>query len=163
MQADVKTRLAQVRLLGLDVDGVFTDGRLYVSDDGSETKAFNTQDGFGIRRVLDAGIVVVVISGRRSEGVARRMRELGVEHVFLGIKDKVAVFEQLRSQLDIRLEETAYVGDDVPDLPLLKTAGLAIGVANAHAEIVGDCDWITTRAGGRGAVREVCDALLSAR
>ena len=161
--AALDSRLARLKLVGFDVDGVFTDGRLYLSDDGSEAKAFNTQDGFGIRRLIDSGVVVAVISGRRSRAVERRMAELGVEHVFLGCADKLNVFRNLLSKLGIDAEETAYVGDDVPDAQLLNAAGLGIGVANAHADIASACDWVTERPGGGGAVREVCDAILAAR
>lgn len=161
--ASVESRLARLRLVGFDVDGVFTDGRLYLSDDGSETKAFNTQDGYGVRRLIDAGITVAIISGRRSAAVERRMAELGVEHVFLGCDDKLNVFRTLLSKLGIVAAETAFVGDDVPDAKLLEAAGIGIGVANAHPDIESCCDWITGRSGGAGAVREVCDAILEAR
>lgn len=156
-------RLARVALIGFDIDGVFTDGRFYLSDEGHESKAFHTQDGFGIRRVLDAGVSVAVISGRRSTAVERRMRELGVVHVHLGCKDKVAVYSEILADLSLTAADGAYAGDDVPDLPLLRYAGLAIGVANAHADIRPYCDWVTSAAGGQGAVREICDALLAAR
>ena len=163
MSDPLADRLATIQLVGFDVDGVFTDGRLYVSDDGSETKIFNTQDGFGIRRLLDSGVEVAVISGRGSAAVERRMAELGVRHVHLACKDKVAVFRELLADLSLTANESAYAGDDVPDLSLLRYAGVAIGVANAHADIRPYCDWITTATGGRGAVREICDALLTAR
>ena len=156
-------RLARIALIGFDIDGVFTDGRFYLSDEGHESKAFHTQDGFGVRQLLEAGVAVAVISGRRSTAVERRMRELGVLHVHLGCKDKVAVFRELLADLSLTANESAYAGDDVPDLSLLRYAGVAIGVANAHADIRPHCDWITTKAGGRGAVREICDALLTAR
>jgi len=156
-------RLAALELVGFDIDGVFTDGRFYLSDDGSESKAFHTQDGFGIRRLIDAGVAVAVISGRASGAVEIRMRELGVRHVLLRCRDKLAAFRDLLAELDIDASHAAFVGDDVPDLKLLGAAGVAIGVANAHAEIRKDCDWITASAGGSGAVREVCDAVLAAR
>jgi len=159
---DLADKMARVRLVGFDIDGVFTDGRFYLSDDGVETKAFNTQDGYGIRCLVEAGIAVAVISGRPSRAVEQRMRELGVEHVHLGSRDKLAVFDALLVRLGLTREQSAYVGDDVPDLPLLRAAGLAVGVANAHPDIRDACDWLTTRAGGAGAVREVCDRILSA-
>lgn len=155
-------RLRGTAVVGFDVDGVFTDGRFYLSDDGVESKAFNTQDGFGIRRLLDAGIEIVVISGRRSGAVERRMTELGVRHVFLGCDDKVAAFRRLLSDLGVAAERSVYVGDDVPDLPLLGEAGVAIAVANAHADVRAACDWTTAARGGHGAVREVCDLVLLA-
>ena len=163
MSDPLADRLASIQLVGFDVDGVFTDGRLYVSDDGSETKIFNTQDGFGVRRLLDSGVEVAVISGRGSAAVERRMAELGVRHVHLACKDKVAVFQTLLKRLNIDAADAAFVGDDVPDLGVLEAAGVAIGVANAHPSIHGACDWITARTGGAGAVREVCDGVLAAR
>ncbi len=163
MNDALTARLATIDLIGFDVDGVFTDGRLYVSDDGSETKIFHTQDGYGVRRLLDAGIDVAVISGRSSTAVERRMAELGVSHVHLACKDKVAVFRELLQSLQLDATRSAFVGDDAPDLGVLRAAGVAIGVANAHASIHDACDWITSRSGGAGAVREVCDAVLEAR
>ena len=161
--AATHNRLTELRLIAFDIDGVFTDGRFYLSDDGVETKAFNTQDGFGVRRLISAGIAVAVISGRRSGAVERRMAELGVEHVLLGTKDKVAAFDTLVSNLGIPAEECAYVGDDIPDLALLRHVGYSIAVANAVAEVREFCDYTTMASGGSGAVREVCDLVLSAR
>ena len=150
-------------LLALDVDGVLTDGRIWLSDDGMESKAFDTQDGFGIRQLLRAGLEVAVISGRQSNAVEKRMSELGVTHVILGCSDKVAAFESLIKELGIDATNTAYVGDDVPDIPLLRRAGLAIAVANAVAEVKAECPLTTTASGGRGAVREICDLILASR
>jgi 3-deoxy-D-manno-octulosonate 8-phosphate phosphatase (KDO 8-P phosphatase) len=152
-----------LELLAFDIDGVFTDGRFWLSDDGVETKAFNTQDGFGIRQVLRAGIEVAVISGRQSQAVERRMTELGVRHVFLDCKNKVARFDELIHTLGIDIANTAYVGDDIPDLPLLRRAGIAIAVANAVAAVAAECALTTTASGGHGAVREICDLVLAAR
>jgi 3-deoxy-D-manno-octulosonate 8-phosphate phosphatase (KDO 8-P phosphatase) len=152
---------ANLRLVGFDVDGVFTDGRLYLSDDGVESKAFCTQDGFGIRQLLDAGIAVAVIIGRKSKAVDRRMAELGVKHVIQGCKDKVAAFDELIERLGIATTETAYVGDDIPDLPLLRHSGFSFAVGNAVAPVKAECDAVTTATGGAGAVREVCDLVLS--
>ncbi len=150
-------------LLALDVDGVLTDGRLWLSDDGMESKAFDTQDGFGIRQLLRAGLEVAVISGRQSNAVEKRMAELGVTHVILGCSDKVAAFESLINKLGIDATNTAYVGDDVPDIPLLRRVGFAIAVANAVAEVKTECALTTTASGGRGAVREICDLILASR
>jgi 3-deoxy-D-manno-octulosonate 8-phosphate phosphatase (KDO 8-P phosphatase) len=161
--AATHNRLAELRLLAFDVDGVFTDGRFYLSDEGVETKAFNTQDGFGIRRLIDAGFEVAVISGRRSAAAAKRMAELGVRHVFLGTKDKVAAFDELVASLGIDAAECAYAGDDIPDLALLGKVGYSIAVANAVEEVRDFCDYTTMAAGGHGAVREICDLVLAAR
>jgi len=154
---------AGIRLAAFDIDGVFTDGRFYLSDDGVESKAFSTQDGYGVRRLLDAGIKVAVISGRKSAAVEQRMRELGVPFVVQGCKDKIAAFDQITAQLQITAAECAYVGDDVPDMPLLDKVGFSVAVQNAVAEVREHCDYVTTAPGGFGAVREVCDLLLGAR
>lgn len=161
--AATHNRLAELRLVAFDVDGVFTDGRFYLSDEGVETKAFNTQDGFGIRRLLDAGFEVAVISGRRSAATAKRMAELGIRHVVLGSGDKVAAFDELIAGLGVDAAECAYAGDDLPDLPLLEKVGYSIAVANAVEEVRDFCDYTTMAAGGHGAVREVCDLVLAAR
>lgn len=155
--------LAGVRLVAFDVDGVFTDGRFYLSNDGVESKAFCTQDGFGIRRLLAAGVEVAVISGRNSVAVQLRMDELGVRHVVQGCSDKIAAFDRMIAALGIAAAECAYVGDDVPDLPLLARVGVSFAVANAVREVQEHCDYATVARGGFGAVREVCDLLLDAR
>jgi 3-deoxy-D-manno-octulosonate 8-phosphate phosphatase (KDO 8-P phosphatase) len=161
--AATHNRLAELRLLAFDLDGVFTDGRFYLSDDGVESKAFNTQDGFGIRRLVDAGLEVAIISGRRSAAAAKRMAELGVRHVILGTSDKVAAFDELIADLGIDAAECAYAGDDIPDLALLGRVGYSIAVANAVVEVRDFCDYTTMAAGGHGAVREICDLVLAAR
>jgi 3-deoxy-D-manno-octulosonate 8-phosphate phosphatase (KDO 8-P phosphatase) len=161
--AAAKNALSRIRLVAFDVDGVFTDGRFYLSDDGIESKAFNTQDGFGIRQLINAGIEVAVISGRQSAAVDRRMAELGVVHVVQGCRDKIVAFEDLIARLDVSADNCAYVGDDVPDLPLLRKVGYSIAVANAVAAVRTQCDHTTRAAGGFGAVREVCDFVLAAR
>ncbi len=155
--------LASIRLAAFDLDGVFTDGRFYLSNDGVESKSFHTHDGFGVRQLLDAGLDVAVISGRRSAAVDRRMSELGVRYVIQGKSDKVAAFEALVKELGIKYSEAVYVGDDLPDLPLLRRAGFSVAVKNAHDEVKAECDYTTDKAGGFGAVREVCDLILHAR
>jgi 3-deoxy-D-manno-octulosonate 8-phosphate phosphatase (KDO 8-P phosphatase) len=154
--------LSQIRLVAFDVDGVFTDGRFYLSDDGVESKAFNTQDGFGVRQLIDSDIAVAVISGRNSAAVAARMQELGVVHVIQGCKDKVAALDEIATQLGVSMTECAYVGDDIPDLPLLQTVAYAIAVSNAVEEVQQQCDYTTAAPGGHGAVREVCELILAA-
>jgi 3-deoxy-D-manno-octulosonate 8-phosphate phosphatase (KDO 8-P phosphatase) len=156
-------KLASVRLVAFDVDGVFTDGRFYLSDNGIESKAFNTQDGFGIRQLIRAGIAVAVISGRKSGAVERRMTELGVPHIVQGCDDKVAALDSIARELDITADECAYVGDDIPDLPLLSHVGISFAVANAVERLRDECDYTTSASGGFGAVREVCELVLSAR
>jgi len=152
-----------VKLVAFDIDGVFTDGRFYLSDEGIESKAFHTQDGYGIRQLLDAGIAVAVISGRASGAVAKRMAELGVHHVVQGCKDKVAALDEIASELGVVAADVVYVGDDVPDLPLLNHVGFAVAVSNAVPAVREKCDYTTNAAGGHGAVREVCELVLASR
>lgn len=152
-----------IDLLALDVDGVLTDGRFYLSDDGVESKAFNTQDGYGIRTLLDDGVIVTLISGRASGAVERRAAELGIQHLFLSCRDKVAALRTLAADHGIAEARTAFVGDDVPDVPVMEAAGFGIAVANAHRAVLDVCDYVTHAGGGQGAVREVCDAILKAR
>lgn len=156
-------RLDSIRLVAFDIDGVFTDGRFYLSDDGTEAKAFHTQDGYGVRRLLDAGVEVAVISGRASPAVEHRMAELQVRHVVLSCKDKVAAFDELIRSLGIEATDCAFVGDDMPDLALLEHVGLPIAVANAVQAVQERCDYITRKPGGFGAVREVCDLIAGSR
>jgi len=154
---------AGIRLLVLDVDGVMTDGRLYFGPRGEALKIFHVRDGKGIQELDEAGVQVGVISGRRSPMVLLRCRELGVQHVVQGVKDKVAAFEKLRSRLRVTAAECACVGDDVLDVPLMETVGLAFAVADAHRAALQAAHVVTTLRGGDGAVREVCDYLLDAR
>ncbi len=155
--------LASMRLVAFDIDGVFTDGRFYLSNDGVESKSFHTHDGFGVRQLLAAGLAVAVISGRESAAVDKRMSELGVRYVVQGNSDKVAAFEALAKELGIDEAEAVYVGDDLPDLPLLRRVGFSIAVNNAHDDVKAECDYTTDKAGGFGAVREVCDLILHAQ
>jgi len=160
---ELRTVAARIRLLVLDVDGVLTDGRLYYDADGRETKGFHVRDGYGIQQVLAAGLRVAVISGRHSTAAAARLAELRVPHVFLGRNDKRQVLEQLLAELRIPIADVACVGDDVTDLEIMGPAGLGITVADGHPDVLRTADWVTVAAGGRGAVREVCDLLLAAR
>ena len=163
MTASPDNPLTGIRLVAFDIDGVFTDGRFYLSDHGIESKAFNTQDGYGIRCLIKAGIQVSVISGRSSGAVAKRMQELNVHHIIQGCKNKIAALDIITSELGISDADCVFVGDDLPDLPLLHKVGYSIAVANAVAEIKDQCDYTTSAAGGFGAVREVCDLVLAAQ
>ena len=154
---------ASVRLLALDVDGVLTDGRLYLDAEGREGKVFHVRDGHGIKEVLHAGITVAVISGRRSHAVERRMDELGVHYVRQGVDDKLGVLRDIATELQTPMAAVACIGDDTLDLPIMTAVGLAIAVADAHPAVCAAADWCTELPGGRGAVREVCDLLLAAR
>ncbi len=140
-----------------------TDGRLHYDAQGCEAKVFHVHDGHGIKQVMRAGIEVAVISGRRSTAVETRMTELGIQHVRLGQATKNEAFTEIITQLGIPAEATACVGDDEPDLPIMRAAGLGIAVANAQPVVRQQADWCTTQSGGLGAVREICDALIAAR
>jgi 3-deoxy-D-manno-octulosonate 8-phosphate phosphatase (KDO 8-P phosphatase) len=146
-----------IRLLILDVDGVLTDGKIWYSDDGQEHKAFHTQDGLGLKRLREMGVEIAVISGRKSKCVEQRMRELGITHVFQGISDKLTVMNTLLSHLKITPNTVASIGDDLPDIPVMKNSLWAIAVDNAVPDVKAIADYCTKRSGGEGAVREACD------
>lgn len=154
---------ARVRLLVLDVDGVLTDGRLYYGARGETLKVFHVRDGLGVKRLAAAGVTVAVISGRRSVMTGRRCRDLGIRHVFQGVEDKLPAFQRLRARLGLACEVCACVGDDLPDIPLMREVGLAFAVADAHPQARRAAQIVTTLPGGQGAVREVCDYLLDGR
>jgi 3-deoxy-D-manno-octulosonate 8-phosphate phosphatase (KDO 8-P phosphatase) len=159
----VLERARRIRLLVLDVDGVLTDGRLYFSAEGEALKVFDVRDGYGLVALQRAGVTVAIISGRDSPAVLRRAAELGIRHVRQGVGDKAAELEALLGELGIPAEETACIGDDAPDLPILRRAGLSIAVADAHPSVRDEVHWVTSQGGGRGGVREACDLLLSAK
>jgi 3-deoxy-D-manno-octulosonate 8-phosphate phosphatase (KDO 8-P phosphatase) len=161
--SSLRTDAARVRLLVLDVDGVLTDGRLYYGARGEALKVFHVRDGLGVKLLAAAGVTVAVISGRRSGMTARRCRELGVRHLVQGVEDKLAAFNVLRGRLGVSPGVCACVGDDVPDVPLMREVGLSFAVADAHPQARSAADVITRLPGGGGAVREVCDYLLEAR
>jgi len=161
--AEIQKRAQKIRLVIFDVDGVLTDGRLLVHADGSESKAFYVRDGLGIKRMQKAGIPCAIISGRRSESVVHRARELNIEHVYQGVGDKDRVFAELLSELDIDATAVAFVGDDVIDVPVMERVGFAIAVADAEPEVAAIAHWRTSRRGGMGAAREVCELILAAQ
>lgn len=152
----------QIKLLILDVDGVLTDGRLFMGDDGAEYKSFNVKDGHGLKKLIASGIEVAVITGRVSGAVDRRMAELGINHYFAGQSDKIAAYNELLLALGLQSSQVAYIGDDEPDVPVMQLCSLPIAVADAHADAKAVAGWITSNLGGNGAVREVCDLLLRA-
>ena len=156
-------KLKGIQLLLLDVDGVLTDGSIVYSDAGSEIKEFNVKDGFGIKIVMAVGIEVSLVTGRTSEALDRRCRDLGINYIYDGVQHKARLLDKILTDTGTGADATAFIGDDLPDIPLMRRIGLPIAVADAH-EMVRDCaEWVTSAPGGRGAVREVCDALLKAR
>ena len=163
MKARKATPLARIELLILDVDGVLTDGRLYFAARGENLKVFHVRDGHGMKLLLAAGVKIAVISGRRSAAVAARMRELGVDHVVQACSDKVAALRRLTKRLGVDPLHCACICDDTPDLPLMSAVGAAGAVADAHPVVLAAAHWVARAEGGRGAVREFCDAVLRAR
>lgn len=159
----VRQRLAKIDLLLLDVDGVLTDGRVVIDDHGTESKFFDVRDGHGLKLLQRAGVAAGLVTGRRSRVVELRAAELGIDEVHQGVKDKLSVVRRILKHRGLRPEQVGYVGDDVVDLPVMLQVGAAIAVADAHSCVRERAHWVTDAAGGRGAVREVCDALLVAR
>ncbi|HHB13045.1 MAG TPA: 3-deoxy-manno-octulosonate-8-phosphatase KdsC [Chromatiales bacterium] len=157
---DILERASRTRLVIFDVDGVLTDGSLYLGDDGQEYKAFHSRDGHGIAMLRRTEVQIAVITGRRSQVVEHRMADLGVQHVYQGRRDKLPAFQELLQRLDMAAEHTAYVGDDVVDLPVMVRVGLAVAVQDAHPLVKRHAHWITASPGGRGAAREVCELLM---
>jgi 3-deoxy-D-manno-octulosonate 8-phosphate phosphatase (KDO 8-P phosphatase) len=163
MQNDAFARAARVRLMIFDVDGVLTDGSLHYGADGEVIKTFNVLDGQGIKLLQTAGVVTAIISARKSDIVARRAADLGIRHLRQGVHDKRAAFEQLLTETGVEAGACGFIGDDVIDLPILSRAGFAASVPNGHPEVQSRVHYVTQAAGGRGAVRELCDFLLRAQ
>jgi 3-deoxy-D-manno-octulosonate 8-phosphate phosphatase (KDO 8-P phosphatase) len=153
----------QVRLLVLDVDGVLSDGRLHYSNSGEESKAFCTADGLGIKMLQAQGIQVAIITGRSSDIVARRARELGIGQLVQGRDDKLQALYELIQALDLDMSHVAYMGDDLPDLSAIQAAALGMTVADGDEFVASHADWRSQRPGGRGAVREACEFILQAQ
>lgn len=153
----------KIKCLICDVDGVLTEGFLYLDNHGNELKAFHVQDGMGLKLLMSAGIEVAVITTSQNAVIDYRMKQLGIQHYFKGQVDKREAFNELKQRLGFQLEEFAYVGDDLPDLAIIQQVGLGIAVANAVNQVKEFADWQTEHQGGRGAVREVCDLILRAQ
>lgn len=160
LDEQIHTRLKSIKLLVCDVDGVFSDGRIYLGENEEEFKAFHTRDGFGIKALVNAGIEVAVITGRKSNIVKRRMTALNVRYILQGREDKANALQALLEESGFDPADVAAVGDDVPDIGLFKHAALSIAVADAHPLVQQRADWITSHRGGFGAVREICDQIL---
>ena len=152
-----------LKLMGFDVDGVLSDGRLYYCDDGSEIKTFNTLDGHGMKMLRDAGIEIAIITGRRSGAVEARARNLGIDLLFQAVEDKKDVMAGILAKRGLTFAEAGYMGDDVVDLPIMRACGFAAAPANAHALVKEHSHLVTTLRGGKGAAREVCEAILAAQ
>ncbi len=160
---DIQEKAKQIKLVIFDVDGVLTDGSLFLGDDGQEYKAFNSRDGHGIKMLQSTGVEIGIITGRSSEVVHIRMKSLGIEHVYQGKRDKLPAYFELRDKLGLRDDQVAYVGDDVVDLPIMRRVGLAIAVNDAHPFVLQHAHWQTPHPGGRSAGRDVCELLMDAQ
>lgn len=156
----INEKASKIKLLLLDVDGVMTDGRFTMNDRGEEAKAFNVKDGLGLKMLMSSGLEVAIVTGRRSQALAHRSQELGIEEVHQGVKDKNTVCRQLKKAKDLKKEQVCSLGDDIPDLAMFTESGLCIAVADAVKEVREAADFITKSNGGFGAVREACELIL---
>ena len=161
--ADVLARAAKIRLIGFDVDGTLTDGRLHYGTGEQDGKTFHVQDGMGLTLLRHAGIRLALVTARQSPVVAARGSELKIDHVHIGERGKLACMQRIAAGMGIGMDEVAFVGDDLPDLATLRAVGLAIAPANAHQWILPVAHWVTPRNGGEGAGRDACDLLLYAQ
>lgn len=161
---DLIKKAGKVKMLVLDVDGILSNGQIIYDANGVETKAFSVQDGVGVKALARYGILTAIITGRRSPMVDKRAKEIGIDYVVQGRDDKVVALKELMTMVDkaadITTADCAYMGDDLPDIKAMQTVGFAATVPNAHSEVINRSDMVTTRAGGYGAVREICDLIL---
>ena len=153
----------QIKLLICDVDGVFSDGLIYMGNDGEELKTFHTRDGYGVKSLMNAGIEIAIITGRRSQIVENRMKALGISLIYQGQDDKVKAYQDICDKLSISPQHTGYIGDDLIDWPVMEQVALKVCVADGHPLLAKRANYVTSIKGGHGAVREVCDLILQAR
>jgi len=163
MTNELIEKAKKIKCLICDVDGVLTNGLLYLDNHGNELKAFHIQDGMGLKLLMSAEIEVAVITTSRNEVIEHRMRQLGIKHYFTGQVEKLTAFNELKTRLNLSNEQFAYAGDDLPDLPIIKQVGLGVAVGNAVSQVKEFATWTTEKSGGCGAVREVCDLILNAQ
>ncbi|WFE68895.1 HAD-IIIA family hydrolase [Thiomicrospira sp. R3] len=160
---NLNIKAEKIKLLLLDVDGVLTDNRLIYGDDGQEYKAFYTRDGLAMVLIQKSGIEIGIITGRTSELVKKRMQDLKIKHLYQGVPDKLPTFETLMDKLAISLDEVAYMGDDILDLPILRRVGLSACPKDSDPEVISRVDFVSGFEGGRGAVREFCELIMKAQ
>lgn len=160
---DILEQARLIRLVIFDVDGVLTDGSLFLGDDGQEYKAFNSRDGHGMKMLQRTGVTLAIITGRASEVVRIRMESLGIEYLFQGQQDKLQAYEELKETLGLGDEQIAYIGDDLMDLPVMRRVGLSVAVADAHVLVQRHAHWQTQSPGGRGAARDLCELVMEAQ
>ena len=159
----ITAKLREIDVLLLDVDGVLTQGEIILDANGSELKVFNVKDGLGLRLLMNSGVMVGVVTGRSSPALMHRCNELGIMHIYHGIKDKASVVETITKEIGLAPSTMAFMGDDLPDLRLMCRVGMSIAVADAHPEVRARADWITAAKGGCGAVREACEMILKSK
>jgi 3-deoxy-D-manno-octulosonate 8-phosphate phosphatase (KDO 8-P phosphatase) len=159
----LENKLKKIKLLLLDVDGVLTDGSIIYNDSGEEIKVFNVKDGLGIRLLIEAGIKVCIITGRKSDALKHRCKNLGIDHIFEGVRDKGSLLDLIFKQTGATYDETAFIGDDLLDLSIMNLVGTPIAVSDAHDSIIKEASIVTTAKGGKGAVREISEAILRAK
>jgi 3-deoxy-D-manno-octulosonate 8-phosphate phosphatase (KDO 8-P phosphatase) len=160
---DILEKAKKIKLVIFDIDGVLTTGALFIGDDGQEYKAFNSKDGHGLRMLQDGGVEVAIITGRTSNVVEHRAKDLGITRIYQGKREKLPAYESLIKEMKLNHEEVAYVGDDVVDLPVMSKVGLAICVQDGHTFVKQHAHWVTECNGGCGAGREVCEMILQAK
>lgn len=160
---DLIEKAKKIKCLICDVDGVLSDGYLHIDNFGNELKSFHVHDGVGLKLLMSAGIEVSIITTSKNDVIDHRMKQLGVTHFYKGMIDKRQAYDQLKASLNLPDEAFAYIGDDLPDLPLIRQVGLGVAVGNALRQVKEYADWVTTQPGGHGAVRELCDLILEAQ
>ena len=163
MTNELIEKAKKIKCLICDVDGVLTNGLIYLDNHGNESKAFHIQDGMGLKLLMSAGIEVAVITTSRNAVIEHRMRQLGITHYFTGQVEKLTAFNELKTRLNLTNEQFAYAGDDLPDLPIIKQVGLGVAGGNAVPQVKEFAVWTTEKIGGNGAVREICDLILHAQ
>lgn len=163
VETNVYQQFANIKLFVCDIDGVFSDGRIYLGNDGEELKAFHTKDGYGVKALAASGVDLAVITGRNSNIVNTRMTALNVKHIIQGKEDKLPVLKELLAVENLLPEHVAYIGDDMPDFACMEYVGLSIAVNDAHPSILQLADYVTRNRGGFGAVREACDIMMQSQ
>lgn len=163
LSAALQKRLKRIRLAVFDVDGVLTDGRLYYGPAGESLKVFNTLDGHGLKMLAESGVTLAIISGRKSQALKRRAKDLGIPHLMMGVADKAGAYAALRAKCGVVAAEVASIGDDIVDLPILLDCGFSAAVPGAPLDVRSRVDVVTTARGGEGAVREFCEAIMRAQ
>lgn len=163
LTTELASRLQSIKLLICDVDGVFSDGRIYMGNNGEELKTFHTRDGYGVKALQGTGVALAVITGRESKIVSNRMGALGIEHIYQGCDNKLLAFDEILQKTGLQAHQCAYIGDDLIDWPVMEQCGVGICVADGHPWLRQHACWVTRTRGGQGAVREVCDTIMQAQ